>query len=219
MKYIIANWKANKTLLEVKTWLNVFLKKNLSSIKNQVQVIICPPYPFLSLVKEKLQDYSHIKLGSQDTSFFEKGPYTGEVCVKNLSGLVDYALIGHSERRYYFGETARILFQKFNLVLDNNITPIFCIRSAADIIPERSVFVAYEPVYAIGTGRNESLNQVLKVKKTLSFSKDVKFIYGGSVNENNSSYYLENQKIDGLLVGGASLNPEKFYKIIKQAGN
>lgn len=218
MKYIIANWKANKTLPEVKTWLNVFLKKDLSFVKNQLQIIICPPYPFLSLVKEKLQDHN-IKIGSQDISFFEKGAYTGEVCVENLSGLVDYTLIGHSERRYYFEETARILFQKFNLALDNNIKPIFCIRSVTDIIPERTVFAAYEPVCAIGTGRNESLGKVLKVKKTLSFSKDVKFIYGGSVNENNSSYYLKNQEIDGLLVGGASLDPEKFYKIIKQAGD
>lgn len=219
MKYIIANWKANKTLSEVKTWLNVFSKKDLSFIKSELQIIICPPYPFLSLVKEKLQDCSYVKIGSQDISFFEKGAYTGEVSVENLSDLVDYALIGHSERRYYFEETARILFQKFNLALDNNIKPIFCIRSAADIIPERSIFVAYEPVYAIGTGRNESLDQILKVKKNLSFSKDVKFIYGGSVNENNSSYYLKNQEIDGLLVGGASLSPEKFYKIIKQAGD
>lgn len=214
MKYLIANWKANKTIDEADQWLDSFLKKDFSLVTKKVQIIICPPHPFLLPLKNRVKKYPFIKISAQDVSFFKKGQYTGEVSVENLSSLADYVIIGHSERRYYFAETERILFQKFSLAKKNNIEPIFCLRDGTDLLPARVRFIAYEPVYAIGTGDNVPVNQVLRLKKVLTLTKEVKFIYGGSVNENNASSYLREKEIDGLLVGTASLDEKKFYAIV-----
>ncbi|EKE14660.1 MAG: hypothetical protein ACD_12C00356G0001 [uncultured bacterium] len=217
MKYIIANWKANKTFDQANKWIERFLKNDLSKIANNLEIIICPPYPFISFLKEKTKNIKFIKIGSQDLSFFKNGAYTGEVSIENLSGLIDYAIIGHSERRYYFEETQRILSQKIALAIKYKVKPIYCIRGVGDVVPERCVFLAYEPIYAIGSGNNEPVEKVLKIKKKLRLAKKNIFIYGGSVDEENVNSYLRNKEIGGLLIGSSSLDAEIFFRIVKSA--
>lgn len=218
MKYLVANWKANKNIDQTNKWIYSFLKNDFSKVLNKVLIIICPPSPFIPLLKEKVKKHPLIKIGAQDLSYFEGGPYTGEVTAKTLFGVIDYVIIGHSERRKYFNETEKVLFKKFVLAKKNGIEPLFCIRDKKDAIPAQVKFVVYEPIYAISTGtgqgNNEPLEKVLAMKKILKVKPVIKFIYGGSVNEKNVSYYLENDEIDGILVGGASLDPQRFYKII-----
>lgn len=217
MKYLIANWKANKNIQAANEWLDIFLKNDLSFIRGQVEVIVCPPYPLLAIVRERLKRLSFFKIGAQDVSFFPGGPYTGEVSAATLAGLVDYVIIGHSERRQYFAETSRLLFQKCRQALDQQIEPIFCVRDAADVIAPQVRFVAYEPIEAIGTGQNESLAKVLAMKKQLHLPHEAKFIYGGSVTDVNLTSYLTSPAIDGLLIGAASLHSESFFALIKKS--
>ncbi len=216
MKYLIANWKAHKTIHEVDAWVRDFSQFDTSAVKANLEIIICPPYPLLYYLKNKLQSLSFCKIGAQDISYFGMGAYTGEVAVATLSGIVDYVLIGHSERRYYFGETSRILFQKTKRAMEQNITPIFCIRDSADLIPSKTQFIAYEPISAIGTGNNESLESVLSFKKRLHLDKSKRFIYGGSVNGLTISEYAQCAEIDGFLVGSASLKASHLVQMIRR---
>lgn len=214
MKYVIGNWKANKNIEEANKWLTEFLQMDFSWIKNQVQIIICPPAPFIPLLKEKTKDFQFIKIGSQDISAFEEGAYTGEVTAKSLAGLCDFAIIGHSERRQLIDETDEMLFKKAAMAKKYNIEPIYCIRDENDKLPDYIIFVTYEPVWAIGTGKNATLDDVLNLKKKLNLHEGKKFIYGGSVTDDNVNQYLKSGQVDGVLPGAASLDPLKFYKII-----
>ncbi len=213
MKYFIANWKNHKSIDDVNLWLDDFLKNDFSFLKD-VEIIILPPYQYLIEIKKRIINFPFIKLGSQDISFFEEGSTTGEISAEILKELVSYVLIGHSERRYYFGETDRILFQKNSLAIENGIKTIFCIRNESDILPSRIDFLAYEPISAIGTNNNEEISKVLEVKKRTRLHPETKFIYGGSVNEDNVNQYIKSNEIDGVLVGTASLDPKKFFKIV-----
>ncbi|OGK25041.1 hypothetical protein A3A46_04215 [Candidatus Roizmanbacteria bacterium RIFCSPLOWO2_01_FULL_37_13] len=213
MKYFIANWKANKNLNEAVQWIDKFLTLPLRS--DSAKVVVCPPYPLIFPLKEKIKNTKNIYLGVQDISSFEFGSYTGEVSAKTLQGLVEYVIIGHSERRKYFNENTQTLFKKTQLAKTYGIEPILCIRDEKDAIPDRVQIVAYEPVYAIGTGNNESVKKVLEMKQKLNLPIPYSFIYGGSVNKDNASSYLDSSEIDGFLVGGTSLDPTEFFKIIK----
>lgn len=217
MKYIIGNWKAHKNYNDAEKWIAEFCQYDLTSLEGKIEIIVCPPIPFLPLFKEKTKHYSFIKTGSQDISAYNEGAYTGEVVSKNLDQIADYCLIGHSERRRIFGETDQILFKKVEQALKFNIKPLFCIRGSDDQLPTQSEFVIYEPDEAIGTGKNEPVETVIKVKNALSLSSSHKFIYGGSVTEKNANIYLTSKEIDGVLPGGASLNPLQFYQICTSA--
>lgn len=214
MKYVIGNWKANKNINETAKWLDEFLKMDFSWIKNQVKIIICPPLPFIYPLKEKTKDLPYIKIGSQDLSAFEEGAYTGEVTAKSLAGLCDFAIIGHSERRQHIKETDEILFKKAAMAKKYDIEPVYCIRDEKDKLPGDILFVTYEPVWAIGTGKNATLDDVLSLKQKLHLPPGKKFIYGGSVTGENVNQYLKSDEVDGVLPGGASLDPLQFYKII-----
>lgn len=211
MKYIVGNWKSNKNLHEVNSWLDTFTSFELDVLQHAVHVVIAPPYPFILTVKERLRSFPWIKLAAQDVSPFGAGSYTGAVSMHNLGGIIDYCIIGHSERRKYFHETDAELAQKVDLLCSSNIEPILCVRNEHDGIPSRVNFVAYEPVKAIGTGDNESVDDVLKMKHALNLKGNVAFIYGGSANLSNVREYLSHSEIDGLLPGAASLNPQEFY--------
>jgi len=212
MKYFIANWKANKNYQEMKDWVERF--KKIYQSKKDVQTIICPPFPFIPELKKELENLENVYLGSQTISSFEKGSYTGEVTAVNLSGLVSYVIIGHSERRKNFAEKDEDLAIKVNLAKQYQIEPIYCIRDERDVIPQNIKLLAYEPVAAIGTGFNEAPDKVVAVKKNLNLKEGIIFIYGGSVNENNVKDYLATGEIDGFLIGGVSLDPERFYTIM-----
>lgn len=223
MKYFIANWKAHKNQKEVETWTNAFIEivKHNQNIKsnldnNKIQIVICPAFPYVFLLKEKIKQFNNVFIGSQDISKFDEGEYTGEVDGKMLQDCVDYVIIGHSERRKLLNENNEILFQKVQHAKKYDIKPIFCIRGEQDPIPKEANIIAYEPVSAIGTGDSENLSNVLEVKQTLNLSPDIKFLYGGSVDKNNALDYLKSDNIDGFLVGTASLNPISFTEIVSK---
>lgn len=214
MKYVIGNWKANKNISETNLWLNTFLNFDFSHIQNRATLIICPPFPLIPLVKEKLTGISFIKIGCQNVSFYNQGAYTGEVPAHTLVGLVDYAIVGHSERRQHFNENDDYLISKAKHLQSLNIEPIYCVRGVEDPIPESIKFVAYEPVFAIGTGESDTLDNIISIKHKLKLPDKCLYIYGGSVTDQNAFHFLEQHEIDGVLPGGASLDPKKLYEIL-----
>jgi len=215
MKYFIANWKTNKTYKQSVEWMETFLH---NYIPNNNKVIICPPYPFISALKEMTSKSTNLFIGSQDISLFEKGTYTGEVSAFNLSDLITYSIIGHSERLKYMNESIKISFQKSQLAHKYGFTRFYCVKDEKDPFPADVEFVCYEAIDAIstgdGNGNNLPLSQILDLKKKLTLQPNTGFIYGGSVNENNSREYIASPEIDGILIGGASLDPKRFLTII-----
>ncbi len=212
MKYFIANWKANKSIKDALFWLKIFFQKPF--INTKAKIIICPPYPLLYPLAEKIKNFSNIYLGTQNISEFDSGSFTGEVPGLIVKDLVQYTLIGHSERRKYFLETEEQIEKKIIQAKKNQIEPILCIRGKQDRINPIASIIAYEPDYAIGTGFNENPEEVIATKKKLSLKPKTLFLYGGSINEDNAKDYLKYQEIDGLLVGNCSLDPFKFRQII-----
>lgn len=213
MKYFIANWKANKNLTDALKWVNIFLD-HVSLKDNSKIIIICPPYHLLYPLAKKFENLKNVYLGAQNLSAFDSGNYTGEVIAAMIKDLIRYSIIGHSERRKYFSETDEEIEKKIIQAKKNQIEPILCIRNEKDKIFPQVTIVAYEPVYAIGTGINESPEKVLSMKKKLNLKSTTSFLYGGSVNENNIKEYLATGLIDGFLIGAASLDPFKFTQII-----
>jgi triosephosphate isomerase (TIM) len=218
MKYIIANWKANKNLQQTRDWLDLFLKNNFGN--TQSKIILCPPLPFLYLFKEKINGLPNLYLGAQNISIYEQGTYTGETTALNLAGLADFVILGHSERLKYFQETKEQIQQKINLAKKYQLKTIYCFSQNNPMIAETDL-ACYEPPEAIsdgsGVGNNVSLENLINFKKSLLLKPDQFFIYGGSVNESNAGIYLKSPEIDGVLVGGASLDPSRFFEIIRQA--
>lgn len=223
MRYFIANWKADKNLPEAINWIDKFLTFPLNNL--EYPIVICPPYPLLYPLQEKINNRKNICLGSQDLSKYEQGTYTGEVTAKTLQGLVDYAIIGHSERINYFSESDKSNTEKIRLAFKYNIIPLLCIQDENSRIMPEVNFIVYEPPWAISKGLEDSLKttieqtpeEVVKIRNKLKIDKEKFFIYGGSVNPGNIKEYSQSPEIDGVLVGGASLDPEIFYQIIKLA--
>lgn len=213
MKYYIGNWKANKNYEETKAWIDSF--KKLYSPKESVTIGVCPPFPFLGFMKMQLDGLKNVFVGAQTLSSREQGSFTGEVTAKTLQNIVPFVIIGHSERRKVFGETDAELAEKTALAKKYGLEPIYCIRDEKDPIPPGVKFVAYEPVAAIGTGQNESLDKVLAMKNKMTLPPGCVFIYGGSVNDKNVGEYLVSQEIDGFLIGKASLDPASFLAIAR----
>lgn len=220
MKYLIANWKSTKNIHNSVDWViefNKLLKSNKIVLEklenNNLKIIICPSFQLLYQVKDKIYKHKNISLGSQDVSFFDQGNYTGEVSAQNIKELVEYSIIGHSERRKYLKETNNVIDQKINLLKDYSIEPILCVRDENDLIPKDVEIIAYEPIDAIGTGNNEDLSKVLSSKHKIIKDKEYIFIYGGSVNSENIIQYSVSQEIGGFLVGNASKDPNSFIDI------
>lgn len=222
MHYIIANWKAHKTLEEALAWTDAFLSLLSTDpatteklTKGEVLIILAPPSPFAESIHERVQGKAGIVVGVQDISEFDEGPYTGEVAARNLQGIADYVLVGHSERRNLKGETEETISKKLELCKKYGLSPILCLTKKEQVhagVP----FIAYEPDEAIGTGNNTPVGDVLSFKNSLTLSPDTHFLYGGSVNVENISDYLQEPQIEGCLVGGASLDAQNFYSLIKK---
>lgn len=228
MKYFIANWKANKNLNQAKAWVDEFTKlinTNLLTIQklnsDEITIIICPPFPLIYPLKEMLCNYKNIVLGSQDISTYEEGTFTGEVTGNNLSTLVDYSIIGHSERKKNNHESLETDLKKIIIAKKYEIEPIYCIANTSIPIPNNINFVCLEPPDAIskgdGHGNYLTASQIIQYKMQMKLSKSTKFIYGGSVNKDNIQEYLQQKEIDGFLSGGASLDPKHFFEIVSPA--
>ncbi len=242
--FIAGNWKMYKTVKEAAVFTEEFLKLYNAS---DVAVAICAPYTQLSTLKTALEG-TGIKLGAQNMHYAEEGAYTGEISPGMLTELgVDYCIIGHSERRLYFNETDESVNKKLHKAFEHGITPILCVGevleqrdagkefdvvrsqtlAALKDIPYESaarLVIAYEPVWAIGTGRtatpeqaNTMIGFIRSVVEELygdSISEQTIIQYGGSVKPDNASELMGMEEIDGALVGGASLKPEDFIGII-----
>ncbi|MDO8609009.1 MAG: triose-phosphate isomerase family protein [bacterium] len=221
MKYFIANWKSNKTINEVNDWMTTFLNLFNNKIKtylenNDISIIIAPPYPFLMVIKEYIKTLKNVFISTQDISSFDPGSYTGEVAGNTLQNLVDFAIIGHSERRSHLKESDELLFIKEKQAFTYNIKTIYCVRNENDPFPQTSTLITYEPITAIGTGNNEDVKSVISMKTKLNIPNHIPFIYGGSVTRKNVKLYLDSGKIDGFLIGKASLDPNHFFEIISK---
>lgn len=213
MKYIIANWKAYKTLEEAISWMDVFLKNKLQN--DSLNVIVAAPFPFLMLLSKMILSARNVALAAQDVSMFDEGAYTGEVTARMLQGRVSYVIIGHSERRTNNSENDNVVSKKIEQAVKYDLSPILCIQNEQNVIPQKTAFVAYEPVESIGTGKNENLNNVVTLKKKLNLPQNAKFLYGGSVNSENINQYTSSPEIDGCLIGSYSLDPNDFFKLLR----
>lgn len=223
--FIVANWKSNKTEPEAKEWLaqisNVSPreagKSQMSNVDNK-EVIVCPPFTLLPLVSVFVKEHElPIRLGAQDISPFDEGQYTGEVNGKQLREFCDYVLIGHSERREHFNEDDSLLEKKVARAKEASLIPIFCIQEEETMIPKGVRVVAYEPPSAIGTGKPDTPQNANNVAAAVK-EKAVTFVlYGGSVTAENVKGFTAMPHIDGVLIGGASLDSSTFVEILKHA--
>jgi len=218
--FIVANWKCNKTVGEAEEWIEQFSIFNFQFSKN-LEIILCPPFTLLYSLKLLITNYQlPIILGAQDVSPFPDGAYTGEVSARMLKDLgVEYVIIGHSERRRYFKEGNQVLENKIREVIDFGLIPIFCVQNSTDPVPRGVKIVAYEPVFAIGTGSPDTPENAEKQAEIIKniLGQEIIVLYGGSVNEENVAIFCQQKDLSGVLIGGASLDPEKFIKIINYA--
>jgi triosephosphate isomerase (TIM) len=223
-KYVFANWKANKTLAEVNYWLDNFPNSEEDQQKlAKFEIVLAPPYPLLALAKTIIERrHLSIKLAVQDLSPFGKGSYTGEVAAANLADLnIEYAILGHSERRRFLAESPQLIADKVQQALAYQIQPVLCLDQAyfqeqASFLQQatlQKLLLAYEPLAAIGSGQAESPQQLAAIKQTLQKTYGlVPIIYGGSVNDANVADFLK--LCDGVLVGGASLKLIDFIDLL-----
>jgi triosephosphate isomerase (TIM) len=217
--FIVANWKSNKTRLEAREWLQQFVKKDFV-VPDAKEVIICPPYHLLFFIKDYLLEHiAEIQIGAQDVSPYAAGAYTGEVHAAQLEESAAYAIIGHSERRKYFSETDEMLLAKTTMAVASEVTPVYCVQGKETPIPDAVTIVAYEPVAAIGTGHADTPEDAQAVANDIkqNHPQVTAVLYGGSVTPENVNSFTSLPDIDGVLVGGASLDAEKFMQIIEKA--
>jgi triosephosphate isomerase len=241
IRIFIANWKMqlspSESIKTARSFTRAF--KNDNS-----QIIVCPDFLSLPAIAKEFKN-TNLLLGAQDAAAYERGAYTGEVAASDLASLgVSYVLVGHSERRSYLQEDDKLLAAKIRMILDQKMVPVLCVgENAAErkqgrvssVIRNqlkgalqnlsshdlRSCLIAYEPVWAIGTGLNCESTKALQVKNIIlewcqrSGVKKMIVLYGGSVKPENASSFLVAGAFDGLLVGGASLRADTFKKIVR----
>ena len=217
---IVANLKSYKTETEAKEWLDAFLK--IREIENNLtgkEIIICTSFQLLFMFNTYAKNNGlSVKIGAQNLSPFDEGAYTGEVNAKQIKDFADYVLVGHSERRNHFGETEDMLSKKTELALKYELTPIFLVQGKENVIPQGVEILAYEPVFAIGSGNPDTPENANEIAESLkSKNTAYKILYGGSVTSQNVNTFTSLPNISGVLVGGASLNASEFIEIIKNA--
>ncbi len=246
-KLIMGNWKMNGDRALVSTMIAA-IKSAISQKKSRVQVVVSPPFPYLGLLKQTIGE-ANIGIGAQNVHTQLSGAFTGEISVNILKDWdTTHCLVGHSERRSHFEETDELVQQKAKLLLEHQIQPVICVgetleqresgQHEATVIQQLTValdgmssenlaqcIVAYEPVWAIGTGKtateaqanqmHQVIRNTLAEQATETIAKAIFILYGGSVNAKNADSLLQQSDIDGCLVGGASLKPEDFSQIIQ----
>ena len=243
-----ANWKMNLTYQQGEKLLDEILSEHLMLPFHQ-QVIFAVPFPYLIMANSEVADEKSFSIAAQNCSDKKNGAYTGEVSAEMLQSIgIRYCILGHSERREYFFETNKVLADKINICLQHFITPIFCCGEPLRIRDEgnqdnyvqqqleeslfhltaeqvKDIIIAYEPIWAIGTGKTAStaqaqemhrhLRSVLEGKYGKEIADEIPILYGGSVKAGNAAELFGAPDVDGGLVGGASLNSEEFVTIIK----
>ena len=245
---VAGNWKMNRTIAEARDLVSKLLAPLMDI--TDVDRVLCPPFTSLFVVSSML-DGSDIGLGAQNLHWEEKGAFTGEVAPGMVKELCQYVIIGHSERRTYFGETDETVNKKLHAALRHDVTPIVCVGetleeyesgrtsevvlrqinlgfAGVDPAVASRIVLAYEPVWAIGTGKassgenaNQVHAQVIRPELTELFGEEtaqvIRIQYGGSVTAANASEFFSQSDIDGALVGGASLKADEFVAIVKAA--
>jgi len=214
----------------------------------EIEIVICPPFISIPTLAEEFED-GPFGLGAQNMYYEDKGAFTGEISPVMLADYCEYVILGHSERRQYFGETDELINKKVKAALKHGLVPIVCVGETlaqhdagqteavvtsqvmgvlAGLTPEemRNVVIAYEPVWAIGTGKpatGPGANAVIGlIRRTIaalfgqSVAEEVRILYGGSVTPDNIAEFVSQPEIDGALVGGASLKPQDFVKIVQE---
>ena len=248
MPLIAGNWKLNKTSTEAYKLVAEMLP-GLRNIRG-VEKLLCPPFTALMAVSRLIKD-SDIRLGAQNMYWEEQGAYTGEISPRMLAEFCQYVILGHSERRTYFGETNEQVNRKVRAAIAHHLMPIICVgetleenevgRAAGvvsrqvrealiglDILEAERIVIAYEPVWAIGTGRaataagaNTLIRNVIRPTLASLFGENiaqsVRVLYGGSVDPGNAGDFFRQNEIDGALVGGASLKARSFIDIVEAA--
>ena len=243
---IAGNWKMNKTPEEAAVLCRDLLPR-LGALDDR-EVVLCPPFTALAVVSETIRG-TKIALGAQNVFYEESGAYTGETSPVMLKALgVEYVIIGHSERRQYFGETDELVNRKVKAAIQHGLKPIICVGETLDqreagiteslvknqvekafsgVAAEnaKQVVVAYEPIWAIGTGKtatSEEANRVIGVIRTTlegiygnAVAETIRIQYGGSVKPGNIAELMQEPEIDGALVGGASLDADSFARIVR----
>ena len=245
---IAGNWKMHKTLEEGEELVNL-LKRQLYDVED-IDIVLCPPFTHLAYIADMLES-SNILLGAQDMHWEEEGAYTGEISGPMLKCAgCKFVLIGHSERRQFFGETNESVNKKLISALSNGLTPIVCIGEDLKqrekgitfalisqqlelglkaIAPERlkEIIIAYEPVWAIGSGKVATSEQAQEVHRYIrdwlsknyssALAQETRIQYGGSVKPDNIAGLIAQEDIDGALVGGASLDADSFSAIVRES--
>ncbi len=246
--FVAGNWKMYKTVAESRHLVSE-LVPGLQSIVG-VDKVLCPPFTTLLAVRALLEG-TEIGLGAQNLHWEASGAYTGEVSPAMIAELCQYVIIGHSERRAYFGETDASVNRKMQAALLHGIIPIMCVGETLDenesnrtfdvvsrqvreglarldLEDGEAIVIAYEPVWAIGTGRaatsdganaviRDSIRAILAEEFGKPFAEQVRILYGGSVKASNAAEFFTQPDIDGALVGGASLNADEFSAIVQAA--
>ena len=248
-KIVAGNWKMNKSLQEAQALTNELTILLANENLDKVQVVICVPSIYLTTISTQLSGNTKITVGAQNCHQKASGAYTGEISAAMLaSAAIPCVLVGHSERRQYFGEDDVLLAEKTKIALENNLTPIFCCGESLDqrqnqdylaIVKAQitaslfdlnvedfgKVIIAYEPIWAIGTGLTASSAQAQEMHAELrthvaskygqTVADDCTILYGGSCNEKNADELFACPDVDGGLIGGASLKASEFVNIIK----
>lgn len=216
--FIVANLKSYKTEAEAKAWLDVFKKINENpQIFAQKEIIICPPFTLLSLFRDFFKENNlPVKIGAQNVSSFDEGAYTGEINAKQIKEFGDYVIIGHSERRSNFKESDDVLSNKVKISFEHGLTPIYCVQDKDTTVPQGVNILAYEPVFAIGTGNPDTPENADNIAKSF-VDKNKIVLYGGSVKSENVRSFTKEENVKGVLVGGASLDAQEFIQIIQNA--
>jgi triosephosphate isomerase len=243
-----ANWNMNLSLQQAGVLLDEISNKNIP-LSSSHEVVLAVPFPYLLLAKEKIKNNKGFLIAAQNCYTQPSGAYTGEVSAPMLASCeIEYVIIGHSERREYFSEDYKVLAQKVDVCLNNGLKPIFCcgenlqIRESndqnefvekqikeslfhLDAAQLQNFVLAYEPIWAIGTGKTASAGQaqemhahirnVFEKKYGKAVADSISILYGGSVKANNAGEIFSKPDVDGGLVGGASLNATEFEAIIK----
>ncbi|GAB3565328.1 triose-phosphate isomerase [Spirosoma luteolum] len=250
-KIVAGNWKMNKTLDEAKALLSEVINMVKDEVTNDVTVVLCPPSVYLTTARQYVPTGGRLALGAQNCHEKASGAFTGEISAPMLQSIgVDYVILGHSERRQYFAETNAQLAAKVDSALASGLTPIFCcgesldLREGGDYVgfvkgqltdslfhlsaeQFARIVIAYEPIWAIGTGLTASSAQAQDMHFELrrhiagqygdEVAQNTTILYGGSANEKNAQELFSQPDVDGGLIGGASLKSREFTNVIKAA--